>query len=146
MEKAEGYAGDIFPKDAWKKLVDDPGALLVDVRTRAEWSFVGCPDLTDIEKPLIMIEWQIFPEMEVNEDFQQDLDLAVKKTGAGQDATLIMICRSGVRSRSAAQAMTALGYDHCYNVATGFEGDLDKTGKRGRGGGWKVDGLPWRQG
>lgn len=146
IDKAEGYAGDIAPDEAWRKLVGDPTAFLVDVRTRAEWSFVGFPDLTNIGKSLIMVEWQIFPEMEMNADFQANLTSALKETGARQDAKLLMMCRSGARSRSAAQVMAAAGYAHCYNVATGFEGSLDETGKRGRVAGWKAAGLPWRQG
>ncbi|MBZ0217823.1 MAG: hypothetical protein K8F25_14795, partial [Fimbriimonadaceae bacterium] len=61
-------------------------------------------------------------------------------------ARIYYLCRSGARSRHAAQLMTAAGYSKCYNVATGFEGDLDETGKRGRMAGWKANDLPWRQG
>lgn len=146
MANNDGYAGDVTPAEAWQALSSDPSAFLVDVRTRAEWAFVGIPDLESIGKTPIFLEWQVFPEMGVNEDFQATLQTALKESGAGQDAKLYMLCRSGVRSRSAAQAMTADGYDNCFNVATGFEGNLDETGKRGRLAGWKADGLAWRQG
>jgi len=61
-----------------------------------------------------------------------------------RDAAILFLCRSGARSRAAAIAMTELGFARCYNIAGGFEGDLD--GERHRGvGGWKAAGLPWRQ-
>jgi rhodanese-related sulfurtransferase len=55
------------------------------------------------------------------------------------------ICRSGVRSRHAAEAATAAGLGPAYNVLDGFEGQLDRERHRGIGG-WKADGLPWVQG
>jgi rhodanese-related sulfurtransferase len=58
---------------------------------------------------------------------------------------VLFLCRSGGRSRNAAVAMTAAGFGSCYNVAEGFEGDKDGEGHRGRVGGWKLAGLPWRQ-
>jgi rhodanese-related sulfurtransferase len=146
MANNDGYAGDVSPAEAWQALSSDPPAFLVDVRTRAEWAFVGIPDLSGIGKAPILLEWQIFPDMGLNESFQTNLQAALQEGGAGKDARLYMLCRSGARSRSAAQMMTAAGYDQCFNVATGFEGDLDETGKRGRVAGWKADGLAWRQG
>jgi rhodanese-related sulfurtransferase len=58
---------------------------------------------------------------------------------------LFFICRSGVRSQHAAQAMLARGYTRCFNVAEGFEGPLDDSRHRGVKGGWKSRGLPWVQ-
>ena len=146
MMNSDGYAGDVSPTQAWQQLSSDPSAFLVDVRTRAEWAFVGIPVLTDIGKAPILLEWQIFPDMGINESFHASLEATLKESGAGLDAMLYMLCRSGARSRSAAQTMTAAGYTRCYNVTAGFEGDLDETGKRGRVAGWKADGLSWRQG
>jgi hypothetical protein len=34
----------------WESLVSRPGAQLIDVRTRAEWSYVGIPDLVAIRR------------------------------------------------------------------------------------------------
>ena len=36
-----GYAGDLTPREAWELLGSEPDAVLVDCRTRAEWSYVG---------------------------------------------------------------------------------------------------------
>ena len=61
------------------------------------------------------------------------------------DQPLLIICRSGVRSRNAAIALTARGYSHCFNVSDGFEGGHDGARHRGVQDGWKAAGLPWRQ-
>jgi len=146
MTGATGYAGDVMPRGAWDRLASEPEAVLVDVRTRAEWTFVGITDLTAIGKAPLLVEWQTFPDMAVNGTFPDTLSDMLREQGLGTDAKLFMLCRSGARSRSAAQAMCAAGYANAYNIATGFEGDLDENGKRGTLGGWKADGLPWRQG
>ena len=41
----EAYAGDLTPAQAWELLGQVGHAVLVDVRTQAEWQFVGVPDL-----------------------------------------------------------------------------------------------------
>lgn len=142
MSRTVDYAGDVSPEAAWAALASDAGSRLVDVRTTAEWAYVGLPDLDAIGKAPVAVEWKCFPSMTVNPGFAE----AVAAAGVERGAALYFLCRSGVRSRDAAVAMTALGYGPCYNIATGFEGDRDAAGHRGSLGGWKVDGLPWRQG
>ena len=137
----QSYAGDILPTAAWEILTGEPAAALIDVRTPAEWAFVGLPDLSALGKQVLMVPWQLFPSMAVNEKFVDQLE----EQGLPKNAPLIFLCRSGARSRSAAIAMTARGFARCLNIATGFEGDLDERRQRGRVNGWKVDGLPWRQ-
>jgi rhodanese-related sulfurtransferase len=136
------YAGDISPKQAWQMLSENPQAVLVDVRTDAEFAYVGNPDLSGLGKQVVRIPWKVFPAMAPNPDFVAK----VGAVGVPKDAPLMFLCRSGVRSRDAAIAMTAAGFKACYNVAGGFEGDKDAAGHRGAVGGWKVDGLPWMQG
>ena len=135
------YAGDLAPKQTWEMLAENPKARLVDVRTDAEFAYVGNPDLSGLGKEVIRVYWQVFPDMDVNPDFVNQ----VAAGGIGKDTPLLFICRSGVRSRYAAEAMTAAGFQECYNVAGGFEGDPDDQGHRGTVNGWKVNGLPWRQ-
>jgi rhodanese-related sulfurtransferase len=135
------YAGDISPAEAWTLLEKEPEAVLIDVRTRPEWTYVGVPDLGALGKETMLISWQVFPANAVNQDFVPQLSRAVPDQGRA----LIFLCRSGARSRAAAQAMTAAGYKRCYNVATGFEGAADEKHHRGRVAGWKADGLPWIQ-
>lgn len=139
------YAGDIAPKEAWDLLAATPAAQLVDVRTVAEWSFVGLPDLSELGRQVHCVEWQSFPTMAANPDFAAQVAAAVTAAGAGKDTPVLMLCRSGARSRSAAMALTGLGFTRAYNVAGGFEGDCDGQRHRGLTNGWKADGLPWRQ-
>ncbi len=138
----EGYAGDVTPKEAWEILAGDSTATLIDVRTDAEWGYVGLPDLSSLGKQPALISWQLFPSMAVNQDFVGEVERAM----ANKDAPLILLCRSGARSKSAAQALTARGYRACFNVLDGFEGPPDGARRRGAVAGWKASGLPWRQG
>jgi rhodanese-related sulfurtransferase len=141
VASAAGYAGDVSPSIAWKILSERPDAVLIDVRTPAEWNFVGLPDLTTLGKKPALLAWQVFPEMRLNPDFVPTLSGAV----ADKDTPLLFLCRSGARSAAAAKALTAAGYTTCLNVADGFEGPLDQQAKRGAAAGWKAAGLPWRQ-
>jgi rhodanese-related sulfurtransferase len=135
------YAGDLSPTQAWSLLQDEADALLIDVRTDAEWSYVGGPNLATLTKHVLQLSWQIFPQMQVAPDFVEQLCAhAISPT-----QSLLFLCRSGVRSRHAAAAMTQAGYLRCYNISQGFEGDKDSNGQRGNIGGWKVDGLDWMQ-
>ncbi len=136
------YAGDLSPREAWQALVADSGAVLIDVRTRAEWSYVGVPDLSSLGRAAAFIEWQSFPDGGLNAGFADQ----VGEIGILPEQAILLICRSGVRSAHAAAALTALGFGTCFNVAEGFEGDIDQSGHRGNLGGWKHANLPWRQG
>jgi rhodanese-related sulfurtransferase len=139
------YAGDVDPATAWASLADDARAVLVDVRTRAEWSFVGLPVLTSLGKQPITLEWQSFPTMSVNADFVTVLDEALIAAGFDRETQIFFLCRSGHRSRLAAEAMTSVGWTRCFNISDGFEGGLDGESHRGRVAGWKARGLPWSQ-
>jgi rhodanese-related sulfurtransferase len=142
-----GTVDDVPVKAVWAHLEVDPKAVLVDVRTRAEWTYVGVPDLAGIGRQPALVEWQTFPDGRPNPAFMKQLTEQLDALGAGRDVELFFICRSGARSLAAAQAAAAAGYQRCHNVAQGFEGPLDpKTGQRGRIGGWKAAGLPWSQG
>lgn len=136
------YAGDVSPKEAWDGLVQAPKAALIDVRTQPEWAFVGVPDLRSLGKKAGFVCWQVYPQMQVDPDFVAKVEQLV---GADKSTPIYFICRSGARSRSAAIAMTTAGYEHCYNIAGGFEGDVDGEGHRGRTNGWKAGNLPWVQ-
>lgn len=135
------YAGDITVQDAWKMLENDPAAVLIDVRTNAEWAYVGLPDLSSIGKRAYPISWVLFPDMSPNMNFVNDLDACQ----AGKAAPMIFLCRSGVRSIAAAEAATRAGYQKSYNVLEGFEGNMDPDGHRSNVGGWKAAKLAWRQ-
>ena len=133
-------------EDAWARLKGDPGAVLIDVRTIAEWAYVGLPELDSLGKRPVLVEWQGFPDERQNAAFVERVVEALRQLGADQENELLFICRSGQRSLRAARAMAAAGYRRCRNVADGFEGPLDADRHRGRLKGWKALGLPWTQG
>jgi sulfur dioxygenase len=130
---AEGYAGDVTPELAcrwWQQ----GEAVLVDIRTDAERDWVG------FVPGAVALEWKHWPGMQVNPQFDEQFRSAVP---AGMKA--VLLCRSGVRSVAAAKRAAELGYE-AYNILEGFEGDADEHAHRGTRGGWRVRGLPWRQG
>ncbi|MGB8365608.1 MAG: rhodanese-like domain-containing protein [Rhizomicrobium sp.] len=139
------YAGDVTSAEAWAVLRGEPKAQLIDVRTAAEWAYVGLPDLSGLGRELHRVEWQIFPSMAVNPDFAALAAEKVRHAGADEQTPLLFLCRSGARSRAAAIAMTRAGFAKSFNIMDGFEGDLDAERHRGRHNGWKAANLPWRQ-
>jgi len=137
---------DVDVAATWEGLTTRPRSQLVDVRTRAEWTYVGIPDLAPIGKRAVLVEWQTFPDQSLDPRFVDRLSGELKALGVQLDDDLYFICRSGSRSMAAAKAMAKAGYRCCHNVASGFEGPLDDLRHRGTVGGWKATGLPWLQG
>jgi rhodanese-related sulfurtransferase len=135
------YAGDVEPSEAYAELQADTDAVLVDVRTSAEWSYVGQPHLAQSGKQVIFLEWQHFPDGTLNGTFVEQL----REAGVVEGVPVYFLCRSGVRSAAAAKAATVAGLGPAYNVSDGFEGPLGGDGHRDVAG-WKAAGLPWRQG
>jgi rhodanese-related sulfurtransferase len=139
------HIDDVPVEEVWARLERDPGSVLIDVRTRAEWAFVGLPDLERLSKRVLTVEWQTSPEARIDDAFPERLKKVLDAAGTDKDSELFFICRSGGRSRMAAEAMSNAGYRRCRNVADGFEGPLDTDRHRGRVGGWKAAGLAWVQ-
>ena len=137
---------DVDVEAVWKTLQSSPRSQLVDVRTRAEWTYVGIPDLGPVGKRTVLVEWQTFPDQAVDPRFAERLAGELKALGVQLDDDLFFICRSESRSLAAAKAMAAAGYRACHNVACGFEGPLDDERHRGSVRGWKAASLPWQQG
>jgi len=131
---------------AWNVLQANSRAQLIDVRTRAEWTYVGIPDLGPLGRRTVLIEWQTFPDQSVDPRFAERLANELQALGVQVDDDLFFICRSGSRSLAAAKVMAASGYRACHNVSEGFEGPLDDARHRGTQIGWKAIGLPWQQG
>ena len=130
---AQGYAGDVPPRLAfdWWKAGD---AVLIDVRSDAEREWVG------FVPGAVPLAWKQWPGMVLNTQFDEGLKAAVPP---GKKA--VLMCRSGVRSVAAARRAAELGVE-AYNMLEGFEGDPDENAQRGKRGGWRLRGLPWRQG
>jgi rhodanese-related sulfurtransferase len=143
--QSDRYAGEASAAAAWDDIGQTPNATLIDVRTTAEWTYVGVPALDSVGKAPVMIEWDRFPGGELVPDFAGRLRAALDERGIDADAPLYFICRSGSRSRKAAIAATAAGYRKCFNVTDGFEGKLSTDRHRATAGSWKAEGLPWVQ-
>lgn len=133
--RAEGkpYAGHLTPLECHLLLQHMPNSRLVDVRTQPELEFVG------FVPGHLHVQWQIYPEMQVNPRFAEELSALVHP-----DDHLFFLCRTGGRSAAAAAWMCERGFVHCYNVLEGFEGNKDADGRRGIREGWKAAGLPWQ--
>ena len=127
------YAGALLPAEA--HMLMQAGVKLVDVRTEPELQYVGSVPGSDA------IEWNTYPEGQRNPAFLEQLAEVVRK-----DEPVMFLCRSGVRSHSAAIAATQAGWTEAYNILEGFEGDKNAEGHRNAAGGWKFARLPWVQG
>ena len=136
----------LAPAQAFETLSGGDAAL-VDVRTRAEWAWVGLPDLSPIGAQPVLVEWRRYPDMTANPGF---VDQVLDALGDQPPAKVLFLCRSGGRSQEAALAVSRALAERgltceCCNVAEGFEGDLGPDNRRGVVNGWKVRGLPWVQ-
>lgn len=129
---ADGYAGDVTPEQAARWMASGE-AVLVDVRSDAEREWVG------YVPGAVALAWKQWPGMAMNPAFDEGLRAAVPTGGKA-----VLLCRSGVRSIAAAKRATELGIE-AYNILEGFEGNPDADGHRGRTGGWRFRGLPWKQ-
>jgi len=138
----QSYAGDVTPTEAWQSLETEPNAVLVDVRTQPEWNYVGLPDLSRLGKNVLRVQWQTWPEGTLNARFVEELTEA----GVTPAHKVLLLCRSGARSKSAAVLLTQHGFGAAYNISDGFEGPHDAEKHRGSVAGWKHDALPWVQG
>jgi glyoxylase-like metal-dependent hydrolase (beta-lactamase superfamily II)/rhodanese-related sulfurtransferase len=127
-----GYAGDVSAPLAWDWMQSGE-AVLVDVRTDAEREWVG------FVPGAIPVAWKQWPGMALNPAFDEQI-----RAAAAGNKKLVLMCRSGVRSIAAAKRATELGL-LAYNILGGFEGDPDAHAQRGKRGGWRHLGLPWRQ-
>jgi rhodanese-related sulfurtransferase len=132
IEQDLPYAGAVTPREAWELLTQGQ-AKLIDVRTAPEVKFVGSiPDSTHIE-------WR-------GADYLPSAMFVNALRGAAHPSeTVLLICRSGVRSHQAARAAAIGGFKKVYNVLEGFEGQRSHAGRRGEIDGWRKHGLPWTQ-
>jgi rhodanese-related sulfurtransferase len=138
----------ISPQDAFNSLKSDNNCVLIDVRTFEEFALVGIVDDSAFKDRMVLLPWQLAPQMSINPDFASDLKKFLQRifqNFAADKIRIIFICRSGARSNSAANYALSLGYKNCYNVTSGFEGDVDHNYQRGKINGWKAENLPWRQ-
>ena len=126
---------NLNPMQSWALLQENSMAVMVDVRTAVEHSFVGHPPDS------VHIAWKEFPGMEINKQFVGQVEDKIKD----KSTPVLLLCRSGRRSVAAAKALELAGYQHLINIVEGFEGALDDEKHRGNIDGWKFHCLPWIQ-
>jgi rhodanese-related sulfurtransferase len=126
---------NLAPQQCWDLLQQNPDAVLVDVRTKIEHTFVGHPT------GAVHIPWKEGPDWQLNPNFAAEVQAAVPN----KEAPILLLCRSGQRSLDAAKLLEQAGYKHLINILEGFEGPLDQNKHRGNLGGWRFHGLPWEQ-
>ena len=129
-----GAMNHLTPKESHDFLHTHPEAVLIDCRSEFEFLFVGHP------VGAILVAWYDGIDWALNPHFVGQVRMA-----ASHDRPVILICRSGNRSREAGTTLEEAGFTHVYNVLHGFEGELDDTHHRGTLNGWRYEGLPWEQ-
>lgn len=131
------------PPQAFDFLEENKRAVLIDVRSSMEFLFVGHP------KGSVHVAWIDAPEWTVNPHFVTEVRKVmlggVGLEEHGSDASVLLICRSGKRSLEAGKLLIDNGFNEVYNIAEGFEGELDERHHRSTTGGWRFHGLPWEQ-
>ena len=130
------YAGAVTPEEAHSLLQANANVKLIDVRTQAERDWVGRVILPDAQH--LAAQWTLYPGGAPNSEFLRQLEQQAKRSD-----TLLFLCRSGVRSRYAAKLATENGFEHCFDILEGFEGDRNEQGHRKSIAGWCMKGLPW---
>ena len=156
----------ILSIEAYDKLNTIPDTFLIDVRTRAEYQFIGHPHKAYLfpyyflSKKFAKVDEKLeYQFNEKNKDFVEEIGKMFKKTD-----NLLIISRDGTRSALAASELMDEGYKKIYDVMDGFEGaefpsfedknrhifyrNLAKTNKiygfnHRRHYGWQSWGLPW---
>ncbi len=133
--------GRVNPQEAHAMMRRTPGAVLLDVRSRVEFDYVGHPP------GALHVAWKEFPNWEIDPHFAGRVRAALKEHGIAdpESTPIFAICRSGHRSLAAAEELARHGFRALYNVEEGFEGDKDAAGHRNTVNGWRVRGLPWEQ-
>ena len=91
-----GYAGDLLAVDAYALLEGDASAVLIDVRTKAEWAYVGTPDIHALGKTPLFLEWQNYPSMAVDADFAA---VSRRSCSPGGSSAARRWCSCAVRAR-----------------------------------------------
>ncbi len=135
-----GEPKGVDSRESFEMVMKSPAdTFIIDVRTRAEYEFVGHPDTVN---GTANIPYKFYPSWELNVDFVSKVAERYK-----QGDTLILICRSGKRAKAAARLLLDAGSTRgagftVYYMTDSFEGPKDARGLRTVSG-WKVNGLPF---
>jgi len=142
--KNKGQVLAISPAEAWKLIQEEPKSIFIDVRSHMEFLFIGHP------VGVIHIPWIDEPDWTVNPRFVVDIRQLIlgglsHDEGNPHNVPILLICRSGQRSRESGELLVQEGFANVYNISTGFEGELNDNHQRSTTNGWRFDGFPWEQ-
>ena len=134
---------DLSPAAAYALLQTNPHSILIDIRSSMEYLFVGHPVGS------VHIAWIDEPDWSPNPHFAAEVEQLLTGKFKGcqphTDISVMLICRSGKRSRDAGNALLSAGFQQIMHVDEGFEGERDDDHHRSTLGGWRFHGLPWEQ-
>jgi rhodanese-related sulfurtransferase len=133
---------EVSPLEAHEMLKADKDAVLLDVRSKMEFDYVGHPI------GALNIPWQNPPKWQLNPEFLDNVRDALTSQVIGkppENRLILAMCRSGKRSLDAATYLQESGFENVINIREGFEGGLDSNRHRGNLGGWRYHKLPWEQ-
>jgi rhodanese-related sulfurtransferase len=138
---SESAVGRLSPPEAAAFLETHPQAVILDVRSKVEFDYVGHPI------GAVHVAWKEFPHWQINTQFTRQVRerLAGRAAGAPEQIPVLVICRSGARSLAAGEQLSRDGFREVYNIEEGFEGERDARNQRGHLNGWRYHGLPWEQ-
>jgi rhodanese-related sulfurtransferase len=125
---------ELSPQEAYE-LANQPSSYIIDVRSIAEYVFIGHPEMA-FNIPFSFWNEEL-QKLVPNADFIADIKASFKK-----DDVLIFLCRSGGRSLNAAKKIVETGFTRVHNLTQGFEGKKDENGYRTIGG-WKNSGVSY---
>jgi len=132
--------GRLSPPEAAEFLETHPEAVILDVRSKVEFDYVGHPI------GAVHVPWKEFPDWQINPQFTREVrERLAARAGAPEQVPVLVICRSGSRSFAAGEQLARDGFREVYNIEEGFEGDKDARNQRGHLNGWRHHGLPWEQ-
>lgn len=133
---------EISPNNAQKLFSEGADSIFVDVRSSMEFLFVGHP------KGAISIPWIDEPEWDINPNFVKEIRQLILGGSCGDkehQPAILLICRSGKRSKEAGIKLIESGILNIYNVTGGFEGERNESFQRSTVNGWRYHGLAWEQ-
>lgn len=116
FQTAKLYKDDISAQQAYKMQQD--GALLIDVRTKREFNTLRAKNSTNIP-----IFYEKNKQRVFNKNFPKEIYLYANKN---INKKIILICRSGSRTKLASNLLAYQGFKNIYNVKYGFDFDWIK--------------------
>lgn len=117
FQKAMLYKGDISSKQAYE--MQESGVLIIDVRTKREFQTLRAKKSINIPLFFEQKGKRVFNKNFLNEIY------SVLETNLNKE--VVLICRSGSRTKLASNLLAHNGFKNVYNVKYGFQYDWLKV-------------------